>query len=176
MNNRLPDEYLKILQELVDQQYSEEESDTLESPENAWIYSEPEIKLRLKKFIPNYHGVVDVTNFKQKEIEKAICEYMLIRVDNFLLKINSYQGDPHTKNGNANLTMNIGLWEKRFQTPSGNSCNMEFKLAIHKDTRFTGRPWLKLFTQDGSAVKVPHQTVVEIIRWLQAVRKLTAFL
>lgn len=66
--------------------------------------------------------------------------------------------------------------ERRFRTPSGNPCNMDYRINLHKDNRFTNRPWLNEFGPQGEADDVPIETVVDIIRWLQALKRMNAFL
>lgn len=174
----LEEDYLKLLEELVDQQYSGLDDDeiptTTSIQEVDWESRVSEIKERM--IHPNYHGVVDASDIKSDKLPGLLEKYMNIRVGNFLIKINAYQGQPHNLSVNSDLKMSIGIWTKIFKTASGNPCNLDSKLQIHKDTRFKGREWVKLFNTEGTASKVPAKTVVEIIRWLQAINKLTAFL
>lgn len=174
MKNR--DEYLKILQELVDQQYNDTNTQDIEQ-EDTWIYAESPLLEKIKKSKPNYHGVIDVTNFKRHKIRDALYDYMQFRVGEFLIKIITYQGESNKKLADdAKTTVNVSLWEKKFTTPSGNPCNMDFKLNILKDNRFHGKPWLLLFNSSGSGYNIPITTMIDIIRWMQAIQKLTAFL
>lgn len=171
MKNSIEEEYIKILQDLVEHQYSDGPEEN-EVPPEAWVPSESIIAKRAKRITPNYYGSIDVTNFKKDKIKDAIYQCMNIKVGEFLIKITSYNDLYIDKE----KTMNIAIWEKRYRTPSGNPCNMEFKANLLKDTRFTSRPWLNLFTNGGSAIRVPMDTLIDIIRWLQAIKRMTVFL
>ena len=171
------DEYLKILQDLVDQQYSDPDTQDTIQPEDPWIYAESPLLDRVKKSKPNYYGVIDISNFKRDKIRDALYDYMQLRVGEFLIKISAYQGESNKKTADdSKTTVNVALWEKKYTTPSGNPCNMDFKFNIQKDLRFQGRSWLPLFNSSGSGHKIPIATMIDVIRWMQAVKRMTAFL
>lgn len=172
MNPISKEDYLKLLEEIADEQY--DESDDVPSiSDDSWIWSEPPIKEKIK--FQNLHGIVDVTKYRKDKIQEALYKCMNIQVGTFLIKIDTYHGYPDKKGKGVDLTMDIETWEKRFKTPSGNPCNMDFRVDLSTDNRFTGRPWLTFFS-GSSARKVPVDTVVEIVRWMQAIKRMTAFL
>jgi len=170
------EEYLKLLEELTDQQYDSDEDEPLNPPDEAWIWADPPAKEKIR--IHNHHGVVDVTKCRKDSIQEALYKCMNIKVGDFLIKIERYHGYPDKFGKGVDLTMDIEVWEKKYKTPSGNPCNMDFRMDWSKDNRFFGRKWLQWFDNgiSSSAQNVPVDTVVDIIRWMQAIKKMGAFL
>ena len=73
------------------------------------------------------------------------------------------------------LSMDIKLSEEKTKTPSGNPCKMNYPVLMDKDLRFSNRKWSSLF-YNGIANNISIDLVVDIIRWLQVITKLPAFL
>jgi hypothetical protein len=165
-------EYLELCQRLVDQQY-EDLVDETPAIDNEWIPAEPEFKWK-KKFKPNVNGSIDMTDTKSNLIRDLLWKCTNIKVGNFKIRISSYTGEPGQHG--ALVSMRLEVWEERHKTPNGHPCKIDFPVNWTKDTRFTGRPWLKYFTNGYSGGTIPIDTVVDIIRWMQAIKKLTAFL
>lgn len=163
-------EYLDLVQKLVDRQY-DDAVDNYDIEQMEWIPSEPEIKQKIHQ--ANNAGTIDLTHVKSSKIKEEILKCSNLRVGAFKVRVVRYNGVP-SKNG-AQMALSLKVWEERNQTPSGMQCQMDYPMHFNKDNRFDGRPWLKYF-QDNTAHNVPIDTVVEIVRWLQAVHKLTAFL
>jgi len=166
------EDYLKLLEEIAD----EEQDDVPDVSDDSWIWSEAPIKEKIR--FSNLHGIVDVTKYRKDKIQDALYKCMNIKVGDFIVKIDTYHGYPDKLGKDVGLTMDIEVWEKRYKTPSGNPCNMDFRIDWSKDNRFFGRPWLKYFSggSSSSASHVPVDTVIEIIRWMQAIKKMGAFL
>jgi hypothetical protein len=169
-------DYLRLLEELTDQQYDDDSYDIIsEIPEESWM---PEVSSAKEKMLRslNANKTINITNFKKDQIQDALYQNTNIQVDNFLIKIQRYNGYPDKTNQITNLTMDISVYEKQFKTMSGFPCNMDLDLNIHKDNRFIGRTWLSLFNSYNGARNIPASTVVEIVRWMQALKRMTAFL
>lgn len=173
MNSISKEEYLKLLEEISNHQYDDEEDDVPNVEDDSWIWAESPAKDRMMRL--NHHGVIDVTKFRKEKIRDALYKCTNIQVGSFMIRISTYHGYPDKLGKGTDLTMDIETWEKRYKTPSGNPCNMDFRVDLSDDNRFTGRPWLLLF-KGSSARKIPVETVVEIIRWMQAIKRMTAFL
>lgn len=163
-------EYLKYLQYLTDNKYDySEEPETDNTPDNSWIWSEPPAKSKMKSVV--FNGIVDAINLRKEHIKEALGKAKNIQVGSFTLHVSSYYGlDPLQEN-----TFSFTVYERKTKTPTGQPCSMDLKADLTKDNRFTGRPWLSYF-KGSHARDVPIDTIVDIIRWMQALKKLTAFL
>lgn len=171
------EEYLKLLEDLANDQYGNDDvSEDTYIPDEAWIPAESEAKAKIR--LHSMHGMVDVTGYRKDKIRDALYKCMNIKVGDFLIKIDTYHGYPDKFGHGSNLTMDIEVWEKRYRTPSGAPCNMDFRIDWSKDNRFFGRKWLHYFSNgtSSSASDVPVETIVEIVRWMQAIKRMTAFL
>lgn len=166
------EDYLKLLQEIS----SEEEYEVPNTyySESAWIPAESPLKDKIKKAAMN--GVIDVMGFKKDQIQDAIYKCSTLKANAFTIKINEYHGLPGKNIDPSTLTLDISVWETHYKTPSGAPCKMEYRMNFFKDDRFANRPWLSYFGPSGSAHNIPTKTVVDIVKWIQAVQKLSAFL
>lgn len=166
------EDYLKMLEEMANQQYDEPEETTIDVPTDAWIWSESPLKDRLR--IAKLHSTTDATNLHREQIKKAIQNTRNIQIGPFSIKIKGYYQSEKLNND----FMHLDIYERRSKTASGQPCNMDYKAELVDDKRFIGRPWLTYFSKDnpGVAKNVPIDTVVDIIKWLQALKKLTVFL
>jgi len=167
------EDYIKFLEELTDHQYGDDD-DTYYIPEDAWIPAESPAKEKMK--ISNHLGVIDVLKYKKNKIQEALYKCMNIKIGSYLVRIVEYHGTTFKNGTGANLSMDIEVWETVYKTPSGNPCKMEYNKNFHKDNRFTGKPWLSYFSNSGKAHNIPVETVVDVIRWLQAIQRISAFL
>jgi hypothetical protein len=162
------EDYLKLLEELD----REDDMDTHPIPEDAWIPSEPPVKMKLS----NSAIVIDILDYKKNKIKEALYKSTNLRIGKYLIKIHSYHGKPDKKGDGTGFTMDIEVWETSYTTPSGAPCKMDYNKNFHKDNRFAGKPWLSYFTIGGWACDIPADTVVDVIRWIQTIQKLSAFL
>jgi len=162
-------EHLKYLQYLTDHQYDYSEEPEEKTPDDSWIWAEPPAKEKMKNII--FNGITDATNLRKDQIKTAICKTQNIQVGSFSIKINGYYGTTPLEKG----VLSFSVYEKKTTTPNGHPCNMDVRADLSKDNRFTDRPWLSYFKGSG-AYDVPIDTIVDIIRWMQAVKKLSAFL
>lgn len=161
------DEYLRLIQQFLDQQYADEKEIVAE--EDHWIPAESPLKDKIP--IARQSGIIDLTNAKRDRIAYAIVNASGLRVDNFLIK-------SHRKQHNTLSpipTWDVTLLEEVTKTPSGNPCRMTYSLDVKKDTRFASCPWIDKF-QNKSSANVDQNTLVDIVRWLQAIKRLTVFL
>jgi cell division protein FtsI/penicillin-binding protein 2 len=155
------EEYLKLIQAAYNSENEENLEDFIDC--SAWIPAEPVIK----KSKPNLSGNIDVTNFKREALEKAIKKCCNITVGKFMI-VATYSSSVDT--------YKLFVYERVFKTASELPCNMQNKVNIPKDNRFEGRPWRNKFNSKWGAKDVPTETYIDIIRWLQAITKLTVFI
>lgn len=173
MSNFSKEDYLKMLEAMANQQYDEpEESVVNDVPDNAWIWGSSPLKEKL--MFAKLHSTTDATNLHRDQIKKAVQNTRNIQVGHFSIKIKGYYQSEKL----GNDFMHIDVYERRSKTASGMPCNMDYKAELVDDKRFANRPWLTYFSKDspGTAKNVPIDTVVDIIKWLQALKKLTVFL
>lgn len=164
-------EYLDLIQKLVDSQYDEAIED-YDIDKMEWIPAEAEIKAKIPKL--NNRGMIDLTNVKSSKLKEEILKCGNLRVGNFKVVLTHYHQVPsHT---GAQFCVDLEVREEKTKTPSGQDCRVDFRADLLKDSRFKGRPWLKYFTSGSCGSNIPIDTVVEIVRWMQAVKKLSAFL
>ena len=170
MKSLTDQEYLELIQKFVDQQYDQVDDHNTEKME--WIPAEPEYKKKIHQ--ANTAGMIDLTHVKSTKIKEELLKCTNLKVGNFKVRIKRYNGVPSHQG--IQMTVDMEVWEERNQTPSGRPCKIDFPMLFYKDNRFLGRPWVKYFNQGNFATNVPIDTAVEIVRWLQALKKLTAFL
>ena len=172
MKSLTNEEYLALCQKLVEEQY-DHAIDDYDIEKMEWIPAESEAKKKMVQ--ANTNGIIDLTNVKSSEIKKQLLLCTNFRIGTFKVRIDRYQELPI--DNNAVMTMSLTVWEEKKTTPSGLPCKMDQAANIEKDNSFTNRPWLKYFKGYGnSAHHVPIDTVADIFRWMQAVKKLSAFL
>lgn len=158
------EEYLRLIQEAYSQD-DEYLDDYIEM--KAWIPSEMDPVLKKKIEKKTLNGNIDATNLKRAAIEKIIYTYQNITVGNFMIIA--------AHNTSIN-TFKLTIYEKIFKTASGLPCNMQNKININKDNRFDGKAWKKEFNSAWGAKSISPTDYVDIIKWLQAITKLTCFL
>jgi hypothetical protein len=162
-------EYLELLQKLVDQQY-DDAIDDYDIDKMEWAPSEPEIKKKIEKL--NHHGMIDLTHVKSNKLKEEVKKCSNLRVGNFKITLTHIRPDPIR----GDVGYDLEIREERTKTPSGMPCRIDYRTDIIKDSRFKGRPWLKYFMNNGIGTNVPVETIVDIVRWMRAIKKLTAFL
>jgi hypothetical protein len=176
MNRISVEDFLKLIQD------SQEEDYTTESEEEVWAndhYYLPDKYKKLEKFLhfkPPSESIIDLTNCKKDDIQELLFKSTKFKIGKFTLTINKYYGIPG--DAESSLALDIRLMEHRIKTPNGSPCNMDFDIDIMKDSRFKNRAWLSYFNTKGRSygIGIPTDVVVDIVRWLQAITKLCAFL
>jgi len=171
MKSLTDQDYLELIQLLVDQQY-DHAIDDYDVVKMEWIPSEPEIKQKIHR--ASSAGMIDLTSVKSSKLKEEILKCTNLRVGPFKIRIKRYNGVPSQQG--MQMTVDMEVWEERTKTPSGMPCKIDYPMVFVKDNRFTNRPWLKYFNQGNFGSNVPIDTAVEIVRWMQAVKKLSAFL
>ena len=161
----IKEEYLKFIMDI----YNEINDDMEEVlGDVCWTYSEPPEKTKIINKLEH----IDATNLKINDIKSKINKYNQISIGNFLIHIKQHE---YCEINKLNL-YSFYIYENIFTLPSGRSCNVLTKIDTLKDIRFKARPWLTYFKRDRMAYQVPENTLIDIIRWLQAICKLLAFI
>ena len=163
-------DYLRLLQQVTDQQY-DDAIDDYDISKMEWIPAEPEIKEKIKA---STWGVIDLTNVKSSKIKEEIQKCTNLKVGTFKLRISRFNGVPSQEG--AKLCVDLEVMEERTQTPSGMPCRVDYRMDFSKDSRFKKCHWVKYFNSGGCGNNVPIDTIVEIVRWMQAANKLSAFI
>jgi len=166
-------EYLDFINKLLDQQYNDDEPEVKEE-DSHWMPAESPLKDKIP--IGVLSGTMDLTDARKEKINTALANASNFKVDHFLVKVKRNQLNPKTNSLTLNPTLDIELYEERFKTPSGNPCRMTYRLDIGKDSRFTQCKWANYFGAGSTARNVPKEVFIDIIRWMQALKRLTAFL
>ncbi len=169
MKSLTDQEYLELLQKIVDQQY-DEAIDDYDIDKMEWVPSESEIKKKIESL--NHHGMIDLTNVKSSKIKEEIKKCANLRVGAFKIALTAVHPNPVK----GDVGYDLEVREEKTKTPSGMPCRIDYRVDLSKDSRFKGRPWLKYFNSGGCGDNVPIDTVTDIVRWMQAVKKLSAFL
>ena len=164
-------EYMRLCQQLTDQQYDCDIIDDYDIVNMEWIPAEPAIKKDIK-IIPS--GMIDLTYVKSEELKKQMLLSTNFKIGNFKIRINRYNGVPSQKG--AQMTADLSIWEERHKTPNGVACRVDYPMLFSKDDRFSNCSWTKYFTNNNVAHNVPIEMVMDIFRWLQCSIKLSAFL
>jgi hypothetical protein len=170
------EEYLEMLESLNEDQYGSDGEDYVPDnySEEAWMPSVSPHKEKMFRTIRN--GQLDITKYRKEQIKDAIYKVVNLTVGEFLIHITEYHGMPvRNKPQETKLTLDIILYGTKYKTETGQPCNMQFKLDPKTDNRFAGKPWLERFS-GCRADNIPVDTVVDIIRWLQALKRMNAFL
>lgn len=175
MNFLSKEEYLQLIESAQDDE-GYDEMDNKDSPD-AWIPAESPIKWKMERTrAAASHGVIDVLKYRKEQIRDAIYKCMNLQVGEFIIHINRYNGHPKDKQLHGPLTLDINVMQERYKTPSGAPCKMSYKFDFFQDNRFSHCEWINLFASNGYANEVPIETVVNIVRWMQALRRMNAFL
>jgi len=177
MNSLTNQEYLELCQKLVDQQYDAVDIDNYNKGINKmeWIPAEPESKKRVRQDT----GIIDLTTIHSSKIKEQLLLKTNFRIGKFKIKINRYINNHYLipKESPTIIENNIvTIWEQRNRTPNGIPCNIDCALYLNTDDRFTGRPWLTHFKYKNISDNMSIDTIVEMVRWLRCVEKLSAFL
>lgn len=163
-------EFFDLVNRLVDQQYDSDTENDEPSFEDAWMPAEPEAKQKLK--LKESNGVIDLTNVKKDKIKDLIAKSNSIKVGDFLIKITKSE---YYETNMSDLKVDMCIYEEKHRTETGRPCKLLFKLDSIKDTKFSQCSWNSYFNQFKHGKNIPLNTIIDIIRWLQAVKKLTAF-
>lgn len=166
-------EYLDLISRITGEQYDQLDDDEIEGLEDiAWTPANPEVKEKL--FRAGNTGSIDLTNTKKSQILDSLFKHNNIKVYDFLIRITKYHGE--VGKVGATITVDIEVYDEIHKTPLSNiPCKMLVAFDIKNDNRFINRPWLSQFSWNNGK-NIDPDTLVDIIRWMQVVKKLSAFL
>ena len=151
------EEYLELVIKLVDQQYGNK-IDT--------VYED---KIPSK---PDSNSIIDVTSYKKPDIIAALLRCSNLKIGNFIIKIDSYS----YKEDGYSMKYDLRIFEESPHIYLNRPCKKTTKLVPANDSRLDSRPWAVYFSQGSFAVSVPQDSLLDIIRWLQAMGKIAAFI
>lgn len=170
------EEYLRLIESVDADSEGYDELDNYDIPE-AWIPATSPNKEKMEcARAASAHGIIDVLKYRKEQIRDAIYKCMNLRVGEFIIHIKRYNGHPKDKQLHGPLTLDINVMQEKYKTPSGAPCKMSYRFDFFQDNRFTNCKWISLFDSGGNARDIPIETVVEIVRWMQALRRMNAFL
>lgn len=159
------EEYLKLIEDAEASEYEDDEfeADSFTPIEN---FEKPAKTVDLSNIM------IDLTDYKSDKIQEVLYTNIYFKVGEFIFKIDRYAASPK-----GNFQIRISILEKKYRTLNGNPCNMDVPIDHIRDDRFLNKPWSHYFVQTTSSYKyMPIETGVEIIRWLQILTKLSAFI
>lgn len=156
MNSLSAEEFLKLIEESQDQDFEEEVAN------NTYKAGKPISGIDRK--------VLNATELKKKDIIDALCSCTNISVGEFLIRIDAYRGSPQTNGSDLNLDVTL------FEKISQNNSYINNRINTSIDDRFKNRHWSEYFDTNGKAFNIPADTIVDVVKWLQALTKLTIFL
>lgn len=169
-------DYLRLCEQILKDQYGDDEPDEYGVENQAWIPSEPSSDLKKKISLPSNNGVIDLTSGKKDKIIDSMYKCSNLKVGNFIIKVTAYHGEPDTYNNKTYISINISIYENKQQTHLGRTSNMLSKINPNKDNRFENRPWLVYFKSFDKGINIPVEEFPDIVRWLQAIGKMSAFI
>lgn len=167
------DEFLRLVEELTEQQYTDEVEE--HEHEFSWMPMASYVKDKLKNR-PISNGTLDISKVKKEAIKDILCKGTLFKIGIFTIRITKYHSYPNKNDKNQDFKLDLGFLHDVTKTPSGAPCNMQYKFEIGKDSRFANRPWLVYLSDSSNLKNVPINDAVEIIRWFQGLQRMTAFL
>lgn len=171
------EDYLSLIESAQRDAEGYDELDNYNISDDAWMPVESPNKAKMERArTANAHGMIDVLKYRKEQIRDAIYKYMNLQVGEFTIHIRSYNGHPKDKQLDGPLVLDIDVMQEKHKTPSGAPCKMSYKFNFFQDNRFANQPWISKFSSSGKARDIPVETVVEVIRWMQALRRLNSFL
>lgn len=167
MKNFDKDEFLELINKLLKDQYGTMDEEQI--PDNAWLPSESPFKQKL--ISPNYSTVIDLTDCKSSELYNTISSKLSnIKVGNFIIRISKCHYHINKLEG-----INLYLHEEKKTTHLGKMSKITSKIDIHNDIRFNKCIWISYFNSSRLGESIPLNTLVDIVRWLQGLNRLSAF-
>lgn len=163
-NNLTKEEYIAMVAKLVDQQYGRELDNDDDEPHH--LSGSPEIPTR-----PNPNSIINITDHKRNDIPIELLRACNFKIGNFLIKIHH-----NMTNEDGYACYSFKLFEESPYTYLNRPSIKTTKITPCNDSRFDGRSWLSYFGQRSFAEQMIVSELLDMIRWLQAIGKMTAFL
>jgi len=160
MKHFTKEEYIELLEYLTNHQYDLEEPEKLEEK----IDCTP-IEPRVKKKLLSNHNLIDLTMVRREKLKDLILDHKNIIVGPFKISITC----PRRQLTDTTV-FSISIWEEE------KGSKIIRKVDVQSDDRFGKREWKKYFSKFKTGNNIPEDDLVDIVRWLQAIHKLTAFL
>lgn len=160
------EEYLKLVSRLMEDHDSDDPED-----KDPWIPAISNIKDKMINARANSNSI-DLSNASKQEIMVGVKIYNNIKIEKFSIKMHSHM-DADKR------TFDIWIYEESDKSLNGAPGKMIYKINLGKDDRFSDRPWLNYFynnTITSRGIAVPEEVVCDIVRWLQAINRMKAFL
>jgi len=172
------EEFLKLINEIVEEEERDSKFSDEYFEEGTSLPSVFEILNKMKDppkkavQLSNKSGTIDVENMKNNEILRHVKTKNEFKVGDFII---------HVSDGSKVDHVNIHILENQRKTASGFPCNMLVKKNVISDKRFASCPWLSYFSGKygvprRTAYDVPTEEIINIIKWVKAINKMTAFL
>lgn len=150
------DEFLKLIEQCLDKSFEDEET------EHDYIpYTTPKKSINT---LSQLNKITDLTNAKKDKILETITNGGNIKIYDFNIIIKKYT--------EYNLNYTISIYED-----NKNSNKMQSKVDVLSDYRFNECKWKHKFQHNykiGTGIEL--ETLYDIIKWLQAIKKLTIFM
>jgi hypothetical protein len=148
-------EYLTMVQEAYNQAYGAEENVFSE----RIVFSESELSLAAKERLLNSarRNIIDMTKMKRKEMAEKLSSARWITINNFVVQIYKVE--------NGLFTLAVSEEKNKIHR----------KLDSKRDNQFDQALEWREFFQSKVAVRIPLERVVEMIRWIQGISKITPF-
>ena len=150
------DEFLRLIEKYCAEQYDSLE-EYFESEHSDLVLSDIVKEMRETKYET---GVSDLTNAKMSDIQIKAKSFNNFKIGNFLIK---------AKRKNEKLDITI------YETIN----KMDVKVNVLKDNRFTNASWSKYWIHLNmykEGTKIPPDELASIIKWIQSIQKMSAFI
>ena len=157
------EEYLQLVTRFLNEQYGDELEDS---------YEEEPIEDTKPPRVPDFNKIINVTTYKKAEIIDALLYCSNLQVNNFIVKISDYIKEE----GQNTVKYNLKLYEESPHIYLNRPCKKTTKLIPSDDIRFSNCSWVNYFNSSSSGEKLPLEELLNLVRWLQAVSKLAAFI
>lgn len=144
------EEYIKLINSIFESENMDYENIEETTPEEI-LFPETFQKNERKE-------TLNASNLKREIIENKLLKCKQILVGNFTIMINNYDDN-----------YDIRLWETKKITPTGQKCNMQYKVNLTKDSRFKSFQYKNLYN-------INKDILLDLIKHLQIIDKYPAFL
>lgn len=167
-------EYYELIKKFFDQQYTQGEESVSDEFLGSWTPADSAGKEKLEKLkLKESPGICDLTKVKKDKMMDLIVKSSGMRIGFFIAKI--VKSEYYSKDM-KDLMLDLTLYEEKNKTTSGKPGALLNKIDPIKDYRFSKCAWVSYWNNLTIGKNIPIETVLDICRWLQGIRKLTAFI